>query len=129
MKKIVFTFLALLVGTNVLAVNDLYLKKGDTQPYYYCQITNADDTAFDLTSYTAYFSMQSVSGTTPKIDEQAMVITNATNGYCEYRWNAGNSETATAGTYYLEIILKATGQQITFPTNFSSKIIIRDNFQ
>lgn len=125
MKKIVIAILMVItIAATATAVNELYLRNGDTGPYYYAQITDKDG-AVNLTGATVTFSMKSLTGTA-KVTDQDVTISDAVNGYIEYHWKA--SETDWSTTFLAEISVTLGGVEYTFPTRGSAKVIITDNF-
>lgn len=130
MKKILFLVLLLSFSSGIFALttNSIHMKKNDNQPYYFAQIKDSAGDAVDLSTATVTFSMVDATDLTdtPKIDDVAMVVTDATNGYVEYRWASGDTDTV--GIYVLEIKVTIGSLIYTLPTNRQDKIIIVDRF-
>jgi BppU N-terminal domain len=129
MKKIICFILFLGLSCSANAVNDLYLKQGDLQPYYYAQITDKNGPVnLSGSTATAYFSMRDFNNVnaTPKINRQSAVVTNPASGLLEYRWNAGDTDTP--GTYAAEFyIIPTNGAGYSVPTRDQARVIIVKN--
>jgi hypothetical protein len=116
--------LSLFVPAVGYSVQDFYLKKSDTGPYYYIQLTDSSG-AIDLLGTTITCSMRSVTGTA-KVVNATMTVTDTANGYAEYRWAA--TDTNWPNTFLFEVYVIISGVKYTFPTRGQAKIIIYDNF-
>lgn len=125
MKKLFAALImVLLIAGSATAVNDFYLRNGDTGPYYYAQITDKDG-AVDLSGATVTFSMRSLTGTA-KVTDQSVTISDAANGYIEYHWQAADTDWST--TFLAEFSVTLGGLEYTFPSKGSARVIITDNF-
>jgi hypothetical protein len=126
MRAKLFILMILLFGLSntCFSVQDFYLKKSDTGPYYYIQLIDSNG-AIDLTGTTLTCSMKSVTGTA-KISNASMVVTDTANGMAEYRWTS--SDTSWPNTYLFEVYAVIGGVRYTFPTRGQARIIIYDNF-
>jgi len=94
------------------------IKRNDRRPYIEASFTNPDGQPLNLTTATSITFTMSPQGTdtTPLINAQPAIITNATQGLAEYRWAAGN--TATAGKFYAEFTITwPDGSTETHPTS------------
>ena len=99
-----------------------YIKQNDTSPSVQAALTDANNTAINLTAATVQFHMEAVDGTL-KVDA-AMTVTDAEGGVVQYDWVTGDTDTA--GTYYVEFEVTYTDGTIeTFPNNNKEVIIIR----
>ena len=99
------------------------IKKDDTLPYLKIQILDSDGNPYDLTNCTVEFHMSKTIGGTPKVNANA-TITDATDGYCEYRWQTGDTDTP--GVYYAEFqVTTQNGGIFTVPVknNFFVEVI------
>lgn len=101
-----------------MAIETLYLTQHDLQPYYYVTVKDSSGALVDLTGAVIRANMKLVGGTAPKINRSStgIVIANQTTnkGEFEYRWQAGDTDTA--GTYYIEFeVTPQTGGKFTLP--------------
>ncbi len=106
---------------------DLYLKRNDLQPYYRVKVEDSDGNAVDLTGADIVCTMKAPGGTL-KIDRQStgIVITAAASGEFEYRWQAGDTDTA--GKYQIEFeITPASGGKFTVPGKGEAVVIIQES--
>lgn len=130
MKIIVRVLILLLVlvaaAVSMAAPAVLYLRANDLQPYYYAQIIDSSGDAVDLTGASAVFTMKEQDGSI-KVNRQSAVITNATSGLLEYRWQTGN--TNAAGAYYIEFeVTPASGGKFTVPDRTTkAKVVIEQD--
>ena len=108
-----------------MAIRPLYLKRNDTQPYYFAQLVDSSNNPVDLTGASIVFTMKLVDGPI-KVNRQAATITNATNGEFEYRWSAGDTDTP--GIYNIEFeITLAGGGKLSAPANEDAQVIIKES--
>jgi hypothetical protein len=125
-KKIILSALCILFLVNsVFAIDPLFLKKLDLQPYYYAQVTDSTGLVIDLSGATVYVTMKNLSLGTVKINRQTtgLYITDAANGKFEYRWQTGNTDTV--GKYSIEFeINPLTGGKFTVPTGDRASVQI-----
>jgi len=98
----------------------LYVKRNDLQPYYKVRAKDAAGTVIDLTGATIVATMNSYNpetgaiSATKKVDGAACTVTDATGGDFEYRWAAGDVDTA--GTYVIEFqVTPSSGGKFTLP--------------
>jgi hypothetical protein len=124
MKKYLLCVLFLLLVGQTFAATDFYLRKGDTGPYYYVQITDSSG-AVNLSGGTVTVTMKSLTGTV-KVDAAAASITSAANGYVEYQWTTTDTNWPT--NFLIEFKLTLGGRIYTFPTRDTARVIIKDNF-
>jgi len=99
-----------------------YIKQNDTSPSVQAALTDANNTAINLTGASVQFHMEAVDGTL-KVDA-AMTVTDDTGGVVQYDWVTGDTDTV--GTYYVEFeVTYSDGSIETFPNNNKEVIIIR----
>lgn len=97
------------------------IKKGDTRPYLRIGIIDSDSAVYDITGASAKFIMREKNSTTNKINSTAN-ITDEANGYVEYRWQTGDTDTI--GLYIGEFqITETDGGIFTLPTR--DRLLIR----
>lgn len=121
--SILFSLFFLSTTAPALAVNDVYLAKGDNLPYYYGQILTASGVPVNLTSCAVTAYMVDAATMIPKVSAgEAGVITNTANGMFEYRWST--VDTATVGTYYITFTVSNGGQKYSVPTTSRAKVVV-----
>jgi hypothetical protein len=92
------------------------IKQNDTSPSLEATLKDANLTAISLVGASVKFHMKSFDGVV-KIN-QAMTITDASNGVIQYDWVAGDTDTV--GTYYVEFQVTYSNSSIeTFPNSGS----------
>jgi len=79
-----------------------YWVQGDTTPLTMA-IQDETGAIVNLNGYSGKFYMRRQGATSNKVNGTAINITTAASGYCEYRWIAGDIDTA--GTYDCEVEL------------------------
>jgi len=108
-----------------MSIKALYLKKNDLQPYYYAQVKDSDAAVVDITSATIYCTMKLIGGAI-KINRQTagINVSDAANGKFEYKWQAGDTDTA--GRYQIEFEVNPTsGGKFTIPADPDDKAEVR----
>lgn len=114
-------FIGLLVGA-ASGVDVLYMTVGDLQPYYYAQIKDSSDNPVDLTGASVFFTMKNTRGKV-KVNLQAATVTDAANGYVEYRWQSG--DTATAGRYLIEFkVVPQNAKPFRVPADINDRAMV-----
>jgi hypothetical protein len=122
------TFVLLATSASATDPKVLYLKVNDLQPYYYATLEDSYENPIDLTGATVVFTMSTRpdGAGTIKINRQVPIVTDAVNGKVEYRWQAGDTDTA--GRYYVEFeVMPASGGKFTLPTADRAMVVIRDS--
>lgn len=76
--------------------------QGDTVPITFA-IKDEDGAAVSLVGYSGKFFMRRQGAAANKVNGTAITVTSAASGYCEYRWIAGDVDTA--GSYDCEVEL------------------------
>lgn len=103
----------------------LTYKKGDLEPKFVATLKNSDGSAIDLTSASSvkFIAVPVGGGTTIN---RAMVFENRFAG--QVSWSPTSGDTATAGAYNFEIqITWTTGRWQTVPSDsFASMVIVQD---
>lgn len=106
-------------------VEDFYIKKNDTLPYYTFQIRD-ENGAVDLTGATVLFTMQNlVTGVNKILSKSAVLSTNITGGVI-YKWAAGDTDVP--GEYGIEFEVTTADGVFTIPTGFTAKVIVEDTY-
>jgi len=107
-----------------MSTETLYMKRYDLQPYYYAQVVDSDGDVIDLTGATIRCTMKSLGGTVViNRGTTGVTITNATEGYFEYRWQSGDTDAL--GTYHIEFeITPAAGGKYTLPAKPDEKALV-----
>jgi hypothetical protein len=119
---LLFLMMGLFAVSALAAPEVLYMKEGDLQPYYYAAIVDSDEDPVDLTGASVYFTMKDASGSV-KVSLQAATVTDASNGYVEYRWQSG--DTATAGRYYVEFkVVPLSGGPYRVPADPRARAVV-----
>jgi len=122
MKKALLALALLLFPLSAHAlVDDLYLVKGDTLPYYWITVRGTAGPV-NLTGATVTMTMVDSAGVT-KVSDAAVTVTAPLKGEAEYRWQA--TDTDTAGTFYVRFKVVTGGRTFSLPSSFSAKVIIR----
>ena len=100
------------------------IKRNDRRPYWRTTLTE-NGNAVNVTTATAVtFTMRT--GTTIKINKEAMVLVDAAEGIVEYRWSAGSTDTA--GSYNAEVEVDwGAGITQTFPSKGYNVITIYED--
>lgn len=105
-------------------VNDFYIKTNDLLPYY--RATFYDSAGrLDLTGCAVKATMVD-DDRVKKVDGVVATVTDATKGEVEYRWVAGDTDTA--GDYYIEFEVTSGGKPFTMPSSFRAKVVIVDEY-
>ena len=102
------------------------IKKNDTNPALAVTLQYANGNAIDLTNGSVWFNMGNSLTYAPYVSG-ACVITDATNGLCEYRWS-GSVDTGSVGTFYGEFEIQWTGSKMTLPNNHNLKIEVYEDY-
>jgi hypothetical protein len=127
-RIIAFIFTVLFIPVSVWAVDPVYIKKNDLQPYYYARILDPNDVAVDITNATIYVTMKNISNGTLKINRQTtgLNITDGTNAEFEYRWQLG--DTSVAGQYSIEFeVNPLAGGKFTVPASKAAIVNVIDS--
>jgi len=94
------------------------IKKGDLLPYLAIEVVDSNGDAYDLSTCTVKFIMSKYPSGTTKVNTSAN-ITSATEGYVEYRWSSGDTDTV--GKYHAEFQIK-TGSNVPFTVPVYDKL-------
>lgn len=110
---------------SIAGVSKIFLVKDDRKPYISCTLKDANGDPIDISTYTIQFKMRKVGATTLKVDGTCDK-TDAGAGKCEYRWKAGDLDTA--GDYKAEFeFTDVEGLPQTWPPGGPIPIHIRDD--
>jgi hypothetical protein len=126
--KALIVVICLMIPIQVLAVDPLYIKKNDLQPYYYVQIIDPTEAVIDITNATIYCTLKNVSTGTLKINRQTagIYVSDAVNGKFEYRWQLG--DTSVAGQYSIEFeVNPLAGGKFTVPAYKAAIVNVIDS--
>ncbi len=92
------------------------IKQGDTARPIKIQCLDQDGNAVNLASNIgATFKMTQDTSVTPKIVTGTATITDATNGYVQYTWVAGDTDTV--GNFRAEFVITYASGEDTFPSD------------
>lgn len=93
------------------------IKQNDTSPALKIQCIDSSGTAIDITNASVEFHMINDSDDTEKINSSSGTsITDASNGYVQYEWSDGDTDTV--GQYKAEFqVTYDDGTIETFPNN------------
>lgn len=105
---------------------DHYMKKGDTQPTLDRILEDVNGVPVNLTGSTVMFVMTRVGATTAKVNAEADIVGDATDGEVSYPWAAGDTDTE--GEYDGEFQVTFAGGEVqTFPNDSYLRVkVVRD---
>lgn len=107
-------------------VEDFYIKKDDRLPYYRAVIRDYNG-AVDLDGATVVATMQNLSTSTNKFEDQPVNLASDVTGGIEYRWQVGDTDTP--GEYGIEFKVSTASGDFTVPKSFVAKVIVEDTYQ
>jgi hypothetical protein len=99
---------------------DFEAKVGDTGAALQFHLTDDVGSPADLTGATVTLSMRPVAGGPLKVAAATCTITDATAGRGEYRWSAGDVDTA--GEFLAEVRVTLAGRHRTFPAVGAARV-------
>jgi len=104
--------------------NFFYIKKGDLDPPLKIKIYDSQtDEVFNLTGYTAVFSMAlKTDRNNPIIDESTADITDYSEGEAEYKWVSGDTDEL--GAYLFEFKFTKANKSFTIPVLNTGYVVI-----
>lgn len=90
-----------------------YMRKGDRRPYIRSTLTD-EDGAVNLAGETVTFTLRDTTTGALKVSGAAAIVIDAANGVVEYRWQAGDTDTA--GLYEATWrSVNGVGEAVTYP--------------
>jgi len=110
-----------------MAANTVEMKRNDSSPPLSAVLLDkATRLPANLTGCTVVFNMRPSGGGAAKVSRSPAVVTDAAGGAVEYRWTAGDTDTA--GTFEAEFEVSAPGNLIrTFPSAGYIEVIIAED--
>ena len=98
-------------------------KVGSLEPVLPITVYQGDGTPLDLTSVTTTFTMKDRASGATKVNAAAVNVTDAVAGKMEYRWIAGDVDTAGAYRGLFRLVL-ASGKPLILPSEAYIDIVI-----
>lgn len=105
-----------------------HIKKNDLQPYYRVKVVDSEGNAVSLSGASVLCTMKDTGAGTLKIDRQSggVAVTDEGAGEFEYRWQAGDTDTA--GRFLIEFeVVPLSGGKFTVPQKEPAVVIVRDS--
>lgn len=93
---------------------DYFLKKGDTEPAFFRELSDVDDSVVNLTGATARFLMRKRGESASVIDAEADIGADPTLGIVSYSWAEGDTDEPGDYDAEFEVTFDGGGVQ-TFP--------------